>query len=194
MTTHNKLSEMRIAQIAKQIKVLQKRGLRVVLVISGAVAYGSNFIDVTTKKDNLRQAAAGIGQIYIISKFNNIFVQNKVQLAQILLTKDGLREKSHKQNIQTLIEFYLKSGIIPFINENDVLDLNSFGGNDLLASEIASVLKAEKLIILSTMKGSLYGVGGGQTKQEAINILSKENIKVSIVNGKTKNILLQSLV
>lgn len=193
MTEQNMLDEVRIAQIAKQISALQKEELGIVLVISGAVAYGSNFIDLSSKQNHLRQAAAGIGQIYITSAFNRIFTQNNLQLAQILLTKDSLREEQ-RNRIKSLIEFYVNTGFITFINENDVLDLNSFGGNDLLATEVTTLLQAKKLLILSTMKGSNHGVGGGQTKQEALEILSKRHIEASILNGKAKDILLYTLL
>lgn len=194
MTEQNKLDESRIDKIAKQISALQKEGRGIVLVISGAVAYGSNFIDLSANQSQLRQAAAGIGQIYITSTFNNIFAKNKLQLAQILLTKDSLREKTQETKIKNLIEFYINAGFITFINENDVLDLNSFGGNDLLATEVTSLLQAKKLLILSTMKGSTHGVGGGQTKREALDILSRKHIEASILNGKANDILLHILL
>lgn len=194
MTHRNKLDEFRIAHIAKQIVALRQEGIRIVLVISGAVAYGSNFIDLSKNQRQLRQVAAGIGQIYTTCTFNSIFCQRNLQLAQILLTKDSLKTQAQKKKVRNIIEFYVNSGFIPFINENDILDLNSFGGNDLLAAEITTLLQAKKLLILSTMEGSRHGVGGGQTKQKAIDILLKNHIEANILNGKTKDILLNTLL
>ncbi|MBU3978129.1 hypothetical protein KJ980_02120 [Patescibacteria group bacterium] len=194
ITRRNKIDEFRIDRIAKQIVALQKEGIGIVLIISGAVAYGSSFIDLSGNRHQLRQAAAGIGQIYTTCTFNSIFAHNNLQLAQILLTKDYLKRETQSKKIRNIIEFYVNAGFIPFINENDVVDLNSFGGNDLLAAEIAGLLKSKKLLILSTMKGSIHGVGGGATKQEAIEILFKKHIEATIINGKTKDILLQALL
>lgn len=194
MNKRNKLDEFRITHIAKQILTLQEQGKFVVLIISGAVAYGSRFIDLSNKQYLMCQVAAGIGQVYLTSIFNTIFTQQKLQIAQVLLTKDSLHSKAKQKKLIRLIYFYLQSNFIPFINENDVLDLNSFGGNDLLAAEVAALLQAKKLLILSTMVGSTHGVGGGQTKLEAIDILSRKNIEANILDGKTKDILLQTLL
>lgn len=194
MTKRNQLDEFRINHIAKQIKSLQEKGVAIVLVISGAVSYGSNFVNLDSSETIVRKAAAGIGQIYLTSIFNKIFVQTRLQLAQILVTKEYLEKDEQKNNIKNLVEFYLNSNYIPFFNENDVIDLNSFGGNDLLAAEIAILLNAQELIILSTMKGSVHGVGGGQTKVDAVNIVSKKNISAIIENGKEENVLIKKYV
>lgn len=193
MTKRNQLDEFRIAHIAKQVSALKEKGIGIVLVISGAVACGSNLVNLSKKQKYLRQAAAGIGQVYTTCTFNNIFNQSKLQMAQILLTKDSLNTDLKKEKIKKLIEFYVESNFITFINENDVIDLNSFGGNDHLAAEVARLLNTKKLIILSTWEGSAHGVGGGQAKQDAIAMLTESDIDASIVNGKTKNIILQSL-
>jgi len=192
MTKRNKLDEFRITHLAKQIAALQNKGIFTVLVISGAVAYGANFINLTGGGFNLRQAAAGIGQIYITSLFNRIFTSVNLQLAQILLTKDSLASNRQREKIKNILTFYLEANFIPFLNENDVLDLNSFGGNDCLAAEVSFLLQAKKLLILSTVKGSKYGVGGGYTKQKAIEFLTKKHLGVNIVDGKAENILLNS--
>lgn len=194
MTKRNKIDEFRITHIAKQVNALREKGVGIVLVISGAVAYGSNFIDLSSKQAHLRQAAAGIGQVYTTCIFNNIFFLAGLQLAQILLTKDLLKSEDQKKNVRNIIEQYIELGFIAFINENDVVDLNSFGGNDHLGAVIADVMQAQKLLILSTMEGHAHGVGGGKTKQEAINFLAGKNIDAGIVNGKTKDILLSTIL
>lgn len=194
MTKRCKLDEFRIAHIAKQIVALQKEGIGIVLIISGAVSYGSNFIDLSQKQYLLRQAAAGIGQIYMTCIFNSIFAQSNLQLAQILLTKDSLKKEAQKKKVRNLIELYVNSGFIPFINENDVLDLNSFGGNDHLAGEIAILIDTERLLILSTHEGSQFGIGGGETKQEVVRLMKTRNIKTDILDGKSQDIILKTLL
>lgn len=193
VTKNNQLDELRIDHIAKQIVALRKRGLGIVLVISGAVAYGSNFIKFSKSDKHLRQAAAGIGQIFTTTTFHGVFTRNKLQLAQLLLTKKFLKTVKEKKKTRDLVRFYIESGFITFINENDVLDLNSFGGNDHLAAEITTLINAKKLLILSTMEGHAHGTGGGKTKLEAVKTLSEQQIDACIVNGKTKDIILQSI-
>ena len=90
MTKREKLDEFRIAHIAEQVFLLKKNGFGVVLVVSGAVACGHKFIDFSDDQKFLRQAAAGIGQAVLTSTFANVFSQKKINVAQLLLTQDGL--------------------------------------------------------------------------------------------------------
>lgn len=189
-TRRNKLDEYRIAQIAQQIVSLREAGFVVVLVISGAVACGTNFIDLKEDNKILRREAAGIGQVILTSTFNTIFKNNNLQIAQILLTKKDVGS----ENLYEVLNNYLKAGFVPFINENDVVDLNSFSGNDFLGAEIATLLKSKEFLILSTMKGSSYGIGGGEAKQQVIYHLGKIGIKTRLLNGKVKNILLNTIL
>jgi len=182
----NKLDEYRIAQIANQVASLREAGIGVALIISGAVASGSRYISITDQIS--RRMAAGMGQVLVISTFSRIFSQKGTQIAQILLTRSIL----NSDQLAYVLNGYISKGVIPVINENDVIELNSFDGNDFLGAEIATLLKSRKLIILSTMRGSVYGVGGGESKQQVIKLLNTRNIKTEILNGKVKNILLKA--
>lgn len=193
MTRRNKLDEFRIAHIADQFTALQNAGYNLVLVISGAVACGVNIMHMSSDR-LMRQVSAGVGQVYLISTLLRIFEQKKLQIAQILLRKEDLKSSSVRNSLKESLAFYLYSKIIPVFNENDVIDLNSFGGNDFLAAELSMLLKADELFILSTLEGSTFGVGGGKSKLEAVSLLTSRDIKASIVNGKTKNILLETLL
>ena len=185
LTQRNKLDEFRIAHIADQILSLKEKEVGVVLVVSGAVACGANYIQFSSQDKKLKMAAAGIGQAYLNSIFQQIFSRKGLRIAQILLTKDLLDSRCKKKEINDLIHYYLQTGVVPIINENDVIDLNSFGGNDFLAANMAKLLKVDQLLILSTMAGSNFGVGGGEAKFK-LSPCSRKNIQASIVNGKTK--------
>jgi len=186
LTGRNKLDEFRIAHIADQVASLRKGGVGVVLVISGAVAFGANYIDLSEADTRLKKVAAGIGQTYLISIVRKFFSAKKLTVAQVLLTKGCFYSKENQKSIKETLEYYLEIGIIPVINENDVVDLNSFGGNDCLVSEIATMLGLEQVIILSQMSASLHGVGGGKIKQQVITDLNNKGIRASILNGKEK--------
>lgn len=194
LTQRNKLDEFRIAHITDQILSLKEKDVGVILVVSGAVACGANYIQLSSGNKKLKMAAAGIGQAYLNSVFQQILLKKGLRIAQILLTKDLLDSRSKKKEIADLIHYYLQMGVTPVINENDVVDLNSFGGNDFLAADIAKLLKIDQLLILSTMAGSNFGVGGKETKLQAVSMLKRKNILASIVDGKTKNILLECLL
>ncbi|MBI4991326.1 hypothetical protein HZB96_04505 [Candidatus Gottesmanbacteria bacterium] len=198
MTKRNKLDEFRISHIADQILALKKKGFAVILVVSGAVAcglitYTGDRLHMLSKEDFglLKQAASGIGQVQLITIFDNIFKQKQMAIAQILLNKCDLKDDTKREGIKKILEFYFQSGIIPVFNENDVVDLNSFGGNDFLAAELTLLLSAQQLIILSTSGGSTYGVGGGKTKKKVNDLLTSKNIDIVITDGRIKNIILK---
>lgn len=194
LTQRNKLDEFRIAHIADQILSLKEKEVGVVLIVSGAVACGANYIQFSSDDEKLKRAAAGIGQAYLNAVFQQIFSKKGLQIAQILLTKDLLDSKRNRAEISDLIHYYLQVGVVPVINENDVVDLNSFGGNDFLAANMAKFIGVDQLLILSTMVGSNFGIGGGEAKLQAVAMLKQKNIQASVVNGKTKNILLETLL
>lgn len=189
LTNRNKLDEFRVDHIASQVAYLKEASFGVVLVISGSVGLGSNYINIDNQDLIKRRAAAGIGQVLLTSYFYHSFRNKSMQIAQVLLTKKDL-----KSDIAVILKNYLDSGFIPLINENDVADLNSFSGNDFLGAEITSLLRANKFIMLSTMKGSHYGVGGGEAKQTVIKLLKQKNIETQIVDGKLKNILIKTII
>ncbi len=194
LTHRNKLDEFRVAHIADQVVTLREQRIGVVLVVSGAVACGASHINFCSGDSESKMIAAGIGQAYVISIFQQIFSKKHLQIAQVLLTKDLLNIKSKKLSIRRLLQAYIELGVVPVINENDVIDLNSFGGNDFLAADVSILLNADQLMMLSTMAGSEYGVGGGEAKLKALEILSRNNIQANIVDGKSKNSILQSII
>lgn len=194
LNQRNTLDEIRVAHIANQIVRLRELDIQVVLVVSGAVACGAQVVELRNEQVATRHAAAGVGQAYLISKFQNIFARKKLLMAQILLTGDVLDSKAKSQRLGEVVRYYVSLGVVPVINENDVIELNSFGGNDLLAARIAQLVKADQLLILSRMAKSAFGVGGGETKMQALAMMETLDIKARIVNGKTRNIIWQSIV
>lgn len=194
MNQHKKLDEFRVTHIAEQVLKLQFEGLGVVLVVSGAVASGFNFVNFEESDENLRMAAAGIGQAILTSTFQQIFALKKLQIAQVLLNQENLIVESDRDKVNKLLLFYLNSGFVPLVNENDVISMNSFGGNDILASEIASLISAKKLLILSTYDKSFFGIGGGETKEKTLKEMKARKIQARILDGKHKNIILEAVL
>ncbi len=185
-TDRNKLDEFRMAHIVDQIISLRERSIYSVLIVSGAVACGSHFIN--------KQLAAGVGQIRLMSLLQRIFQNKQLEIAQILLTREQLNSDRVSFELKSLLDSCIESNVIPIFNENDVVELNSFGGNDLLAAELSIAFKVDQLIIMSTMAGSKFGVGGGETKIQAATLLQEKKIMSTIVNGKLKNVILDSIL
>lgn len=192
LNEHHKLDESYMKGIAKQVHSLKEKGFGVVLVVSGAVASGASYFDVINSDSLQQQAAAGVGQPILISKIKEIFEQNALNIAQLLLTKNQLNSKS-STSIKRLIECYIQANIVTVINENDTVGLHAFGCNDILAAHISNLLKVDHFIILSSIQGSRYGRGGAINKQKAIELVRKEKIKTCIVDGKIENIILNTM-
>lgn len=190
----NHLDIKYLDSFADQIKLLKMQGVGIVIVLSGAVAMGSNFINLQSGSTDQKKAAAGIGQVYIISALMKIFSKRKMRIAQLLLTKNTISTRNKKKAFSDLIYYYTESGYIPVINENDIDELNCFGGNDILAAKVAKIIKADQLLILSSWDGSKFGVGGARTKNLAMEILKKDCIISNIRDGKIKNIILNSVL
>lgn len=193
LTQRHMLDELRIAKLAHQIVAIRKSGVGVALVISGAVACGMKFVNISGGKRFLKILAAGIGQAILVSTFERIFGSCNMHVAQILLTQKDIQRKD-ADDLAKILREYVEMGIVPLINENDVIELNDFGGNDFLAVEIGRVLGASQLVILSTMKSSVFGVGGGESKRTAVQKAIQLGIHASIADGKTKDILLKTII
>lgn len=193
MNKEHELDEVHIAHIAGQVAELKQKGFGVVLVVSGAVSCGAHITGSEPVNLQDRQAAAGIGQPYLISVLADIFSKEKLVVAQILLTEDIFRSDIRKKNLLELLNVYIGRGVISIINENDAVELNSFAGNDFLCAHVAKLVGADKVLMLSTMAGSKHGVGGGKSKYEAVASLKDDGFHAVILDGKAHNIILDNI-
>lgn len=211
------LNEDFVLRIARQIHALRRAGISVLLVVSGAVATGRSFIEKDTSVVE-KQIAAGVGQAYLTSSFWRIFHNAGIILSQFLLTKSQLYAQNVSRLRNALIST-LRQGALPFLNENDAVLPNCFGGNDHLAAEIVRVVNADELIILTNVDGLLStpaknsvvihdvpritkkilrltwktrsssGFAGMRAKLAVAKEMSQEGIPTIIANGQMKNIL-----
>lgn len=184
-----KLDLFRIRHIVREIKILQQKGHGVILVVSGAVACGASYdmFNLTDKYE--RMAAAGVGQVDLIGTIRRICAEQGIQTAQLLLGVDTLRYKTRISTLRRVLHIYAEKYIVAVCNENDVVALNQFGGNDYLAMRLALTVSASHALILSTMAGSKHGTGGGETKLAAVATLTKAGIATHIVNGKEASVI-----
>jgi glutamate 5-kinase len=151
------LNTRRISSLASHIADVQDMGHRVVIVSSGAVAAGMRKLGLKSRPGEvkLKQAAAAVGQSSLIWTYEKYFGKRGKKVAQVLLTRDGLSDRKMYINAKNTLATLLDYGIIPIVNENDTVatDEIRFGDNDNLAALVASVVEAEKLIILSDVDG-----------------------------------------
>jgi glutamate 5-kinase len=145
--------------IVKQISSLVSSGKEVVIVSSGAIAFGMHALGLVSRPKDLPrlQAAAATGQNLLMENYNNAFKEKKINCAQVLLTREDFRDRKRYLNAKNTLSALLKMKSVPIINENDTVSTDEikFGDNDILSALVSSLISADLLIILSDVDGLL---------------------------------------
>jgi glutamate 5-kinase len=133
----------------------------IILVTSGAISCGMEIenLDERPKETLKLQLLSGKGQIQLIKNYFELFENNGIKIAQVLLTHHNLSTDKEKETIKRIIEEYLTEKTIPIINENDLVSKeeiekdNIFTDNDILSAMISSLLKVDLCLILTDVDG-----------------------------------------
>ncbi len=151
--------ELRVKRLVEDLVLLQKAGLRTVLVSSGAIAHGMQALGLTKRPATipLQQACASIGQNKLMHMYERFFALHNVVIGQVLLTWDDLRSKKRYLNLRNTFFQLLDCSVIPIVNENDSVGVEEirFGNNDVLAAQVALLTQADLFINLTDV-GGLY--------------------------------------
>ena len=189
ITTNNtvlnyKVIDSLVSQIAKIFEEHE-----IVLVTSGAVAAGLQYISSERstkilKKNSLvqKQILASVGQPILMKAYEESFDKHSISISQALLARGDFENRNGYLNIRNTLLELLQIGILPIINENDVVateELNRYGDNDRLSAMVANAVDADILILLGTIDG-LY------TEDPNINNDAK---KIEIVEKIDSNII-----
>src|SRR5690606_35024540 len=137
---------------------LKADGHRVVLVSSGAVGAGQALLSNFKSRNEItrRQILSAVGQVGLINRYAHQLSKQQLIPAQVLVTKKDFDDRQHYLNIRSCLEATLRqANILPIVNENDTVATNElmFTDNDELASLIAAMLNADRLIILTSAPG-----------------------------------------
>lgn len=151
--------EPRIANmslIVETIVNLRRQGHKIVVVSSGAIAFGMKRVGLTKKPSKLAavQALASIGQGRLIGLFDDLFRQLNQAIAQILITRNDIMDFTQYKNATNTISELLDMGVIPIVNENDTLSVAEikFGDNDTLSAITAGMIHADYLFLLTDVQ------------------------------------------
>ena len=128
----------------------------VIVVSSGAISLGRGRLNINHGLTlNESQAVAASGQIELMTAWKNEFKKYKKHVAQILLSPSDIKNKKSSNNAMATLENLWNFNCVPIINENDTTSTDEikFGDNDILAAQIATLIKADHLILLSNVDG-----------------------------------------
>jgi len=146
-----------VASLAAQVASARQNGLEVLIVTSGAVAAGRGALGLSTRPRTIpqKQAAAAIGQSRLMRAYEDAFADHGMHVAQLLLTRGDLADRTRYLNARATLETLLECGVVPVINENDtvVVEEIKFGDNDNLSALVTSLVDAGLLLILTDIDG-----------------------------------------
>ena len=198
-TAEGALDKEEMARLAKQVAAAVKGGDKIVFVTSGAVAAGIAELGTAGKPKDIvfQQAAAASGQAVLMEKYREIFGNEGLKVAQILLTAEDLSNRASYLHTCNVLGMLLKLGVVPIINENDVTSVDelmpvnegykvNFSDNDILSVLVGNAIGADIVIILSDVEG-LYTTDPSNPDAKIIRLV--ENVTVELKNsleGKSK--------
>ncbi len=158
--------------IAESVARLRHDGREVLLVSSGAIAFGMDRLGLKKRPTELAslQACAAIGQSRLMSIYDDAFEKLGCRIAQVLLTEDDFRDEQRFANLRGTLTSLLEMGVIPIINENDTVSTveldrpgdtpsrkRVFGDNDKLSGLVMTHIDADLLVLLSDIDGLYNG-------------------------------------
>ena len=134
---------------------LQEKDIMPVIVSSGAVGFGKKLVKFENLTLARKQALASIGQPKVMQLYSSIFEENKLVVAQLLISRNIINDREQYLNAKNTIMELLKLKVVPIINENDAVVVQElkFGDNDRLSAFVAEIVTAHSLIILTDVDG-----------------------------------------
>ncbi|KAF8162756.1 glutamate 5-kinase [Crassisporium funariophilum] len=155
-TTHQPLLST-LSAVVETVVDLKRHGHKVVLVSSGAIGVGLKRMNIEKRPQHLsgKQALAAIGQGRLIALYDNLFGQLEQPIAQVLLTRGDISDRTRYLNAVNTFKELLTMGVVPIVNENDTVSVSEikFGDNDTLSAITSSMVHADYLFLLTDVDG-----------------------------------------
>lgn len=161
--THTSTGNLNLDKLERFVRVLtdlHNQDKEVVVVSSGAVGAGRKALGIKGKPGSLavKQACAAVGQARLMMIYQKLFAEYNQTIAQILITKRIMLNEISFLNAQNTFRELLGLGVIPIVNENDPISTDQiqddiFGDNDTLSANVAELIGADLLILLSDIDG-----------------------------------------
>ncbi len=189
--TDGRLDPARIGHLAEQVSAVMNTGRKVALVSSGAVGAGVGQLGLARRPDNLRQlqAAAAIGQSYLIRAYDECLRRHGRHAAQLLLTHEDFDSRPRYLNMRNTLTALFEYDAVPIINENDTISVDEikFGDNDRLAAMVTNLLQAPLLVILSVVEGLYRADPGRDGRGDLIPLVTQLDEEILAMAGTSRS-------
>lgn len=179
-----------MSALVDQIAQLYNDDYQIILVSSGAVAFGKAELKINVKLDTVdsRQLYSAVGQVKLMNRYYDLFHKHNIACGQILATKEDFSTRRHYLNQRNCMDVMLENNVMPIVNENDTISVNElmFTDNDELSGLVAAMMNATKLIILSNIDG-IYNGDPSDPESEVIREIDvlKDNFENFIQTSKS---------
>lgn len=150
-----------LSRLVEVLSDIANSGVQVVLVSSGAIAVGVGKIGLPERPQDVpgRQAAAAVGQSELMFLYDKLFSEYSKIPAQMLLTANDMKDEERRGHLLNTFEKLLEYRSLPIVNENDSVSVEEIihGDNDCLSAEVAALIGADALVILTDIDGLYDG-------------------------------------
>ena len=184
--------------LTRTLTDIKNEGYEVVLVSSGAIGAGVAKLGLSDRPGDIRekQAVAAVGQLELMHIYDKMFGEYGATVGQVLFTREDVDRPTVKQNLTGTLEALLAMGVIPIVNENDSVCIEEiesehkiFGDNDTLSAVVATLVKADLLVILSDIDGLYDSDPHTNPGAKLIPVVKEINDNIISLAGGTKSSL-----
>lgn len=176
-----------LSGLAADVAALRARGAEVLLVSSGSIALGRRALGLAAGPLPLEQAqaAASVGQIRLARAYEEVLGPHDLKSGQVLVTLDDTRDRRRYLNGRATLRTLLDLGVVPIVNENDTVatDEIRYGDNDRLAAQVASMIGADVLVLLSDVDGLYTGNPRTDAAAEHIPVVTELTPAIEAMGG-----------
>lgn len=161
--TYEETGNINLDKLEKFVRILinlRNKGKEVIVVSSGAVGVGRTALGLEHRPETeaAKQACAAVGQGRLMMIYEKLFNEYSQLTAQVLLTKESITNEECRRNARQTFDELFRMKVVPIVNENDAISVDelaygNFGDNDTLAANVAELVAADLLILMSDIEG-----------------------------------------
>lgn len=161
--THEETGNINLGKLERFVRILinlRNQGKEIIVVSSGAVGVGRMALGMKERPKTAaeKQACAAVGQARLMMIYEKLFNEYSHLTAQVLLTKESITNEECRKNAKQTFDGLLSMNVVPIVNENDAISVDelmygTIGDNDTLAANVAELVEADLLILMSDIEG-----------------------------------------